>query len=152
MSSEFSVRDLWSAIEPQLRDFCKLRHKQWLANVDEEQVLWTVMRAGENQDATSGPVAFVEGNVFCMYLIGRPWWGRRPVLQEEIMFALPHRPIDLGRALRRMEADARYYGCHGVVVGTSLSDRDEALCRALRSHGYNPVATELYKEIGAWDS
>ena len=152
MSSEFSVRDLWSAIEPQLREFCKLRHKAWLSNVDEEQVLWTVLRAGENDDPSRGPVAFVAGNVFCMYQIGRPWWGKGPVLQEEILFALPNRPIDLGKALSKLRYAAAYNGCHGVVVGTSLSDRDEALCRALRSHGYSPVATELYKEIGAWDS
>lgn len=151
MSSESSVTVSWSDIEAKLLEFTKLRHKAWLSNVDEVMVVGAAAQAVLNKDPRQGPVAFVVHGIFCMFQIGRPWWAGQEVLQEEIMFAV-HPCHDFKLFLEYLECMAQQHGCHGVVVGTSLSDRDEALCRALRSHGYSPVATELYKEIGAWDS
>lgn len=151
MYSERSEKVSWSVIDVHLRGFCERRHKAWLGNVSYEQVRTTVQQALVNNDPHNGPVAFQAYGVFCMYQVGRPWWGAKSVLQEEIMFAT-HLRAQFLPFIDELEDRAKKLKCHGVVLGTSASDRDEVMCRALRPRGYNPVATELYKEMGAWAS
>ena len=147
MSSPSSEKALSSDVEVRLREFCRLRHKVWLGNTDPDLVVQMVEQALQHEHPEQGLQAIELGNALFMWQIGTPWWGRAPILMEELLFSIDGSPVDMHRVLAFAEQYAKNHGCAGIAFGTSLSNRDRALVRLLESHGFAAESTVLYKGI-----
>lgn len=118
--------------------------KAWVRNTD-----WLTAcnyLAATHRGETPSRIAVID-NAFVMYAVGANWWAKRPIVHEELLLSLDERPVDLARVTGFLEQVARQEGAAGVAFGTSLSQRDPALIRLYRSHGYANEASMLYKEI-----
>lgn len=118
--------------------------KAWVRNTD-----WLTAcnyLAATQRGETPSRIA-VLGNAFVMYAVGGNWWAKRPIVHEELLLSLDGGPVDVARVTSYLEQVARQEGAAGVALGTSLSQRDPALIRLYRSHGYANEASMLYKEI-----
>ena len=131
-------------IESKLREFCAQRHKGWLKNTNPDTVVQYVF---DSILGNTPSTAAILGNAFLLCSVVTPWWADKPIVQEELLFSLDGEPINTGQVVRYLEDLAKANGAAGVAIGTSLSERDQALSRLLQRVYYVEEARTLYKEI-----
>lgn len=131
-------------IESKLREFCAQRHKGWLKNTNPDTVVQYVF---DSILGNTPSTAAILGNAFLLCSVVTPWWADKPIVQEELLFSLDGEPINTGQVVRYLEDLAKAKGAAGVAIGTSLSERDQALSRLLQRVYYVEEARTLYKEI-----